>query len=307
VVGVLIGFAIIAVVVGAGYVIARIDILGPQAQHVMTRLAFFVLLPCLLFTTMATADLRRLFSSVLPVSAISAVVCIAVVFGIGMLWRRPVPETTVAGLGAGYVNANNIGLPVSAYILGDATSSVPVILLQVIVLAPIALAVLDISTSGRFTLGRILLQPVKNPLILASALGLLLNLLGMWLPEQVLEPFRLVGAAAVPVVLLSFGLSLRGRRPLAAGSDRRLVVLAAAVKSLVMPLVAWIVGAFVFRLEGHALFVVVVLAALPSAQNVFNYAQRYGRGAAVARDVVLITTALSLPVMFAIAALLAPR
>jgi predicted permease len=123
----------------------------------------------------------------------------------------------------------------------------------------------------------------------------------------VLEPFTLVGAAAVPVVLLSFGISLRGRRPLAAGSDRRLVILASAVKVLLMPALAWVVGALVLHLHGHALFVVVVLAALPAAQNVFNYAQRYGRGAAVARDVVLITTALSLPAMFVIAALLAPR
>ncbi len=306
-VGVLIGFAIIAVVIGAGYLIARVDLLGPDAQHVMTRLAFFVLLPCLLFTTMATADLHHLVSSVLPVSAIVAVVCMGLVFAIGRIWRRPVPESMVAGLGAGYVNANNIGLPVSAYILGDATSSVPVILLQVILLAPIALAVLDIATSGRFTLGRILLQPVKNPLILASLLGLGVNLLGVHLPAQVLEPFRLVGAAAVPVVLLSFGISLRGRRPLAPGSDRRLVILAAAVKTLLMPVLAWVLGALVLHLHGHALFVVVVLAALPSAQNVFNYAQRYGRGAAIARDVVLITTAASLPAMFVIAALLAPR
>ena len=305
--GVLIGFAIIAVVIGAGYLIARIDLLGAEALRVLTRLAFFVLLPCLLFTTVATADLSGMFTSVLPVAGITAAVCIGIVVATGLIWRRPVPESMVGGLGAGYVNANNIGLPVSAYILGDATSSVPVILLQVIVIAPIALAVLDISTSGRFTLGRILLQPVKNPLILGSALGLVVNLAGIRLPAAVLEPFTFVGAAAVPVVLLSFGVSLRGRRPLATGSDRRLVILASAVKVLLMPVLAWVVGAFLLHLQGHALFVVVVLAALPAAQNVFNYAQRYGRGAALARDVVLITTALSLPAMFVIAALLAPR
>ncbi|HOB57351.1 MAG TPA: AEC family transporter, partial [Rhodoglobus sp.] len=61
-----------------------------------------------------------------------------------------------------------------------------------------------------------------------------------------------------------------------------------------------------FGLSGHRLFAVVVLAALPAAQNVFNYAQRYDRGVILARDVVLITTALSLPVLLVIAALLAP-
>jgi len=49
----------------------------------------------------------------------------------------------------------------------------------------------------------------------------------------------------------------------------------------------------------------VVLAALPTAQNVFNYAQRYDSGVTLARDTVLITTALSIVALVIIAALLA--
>ena len=118
--------------------------------------------------------------------------------------------------------------------------------------------------------------------------------------------FHLIGAAAVPVVLISFGMSLHGTRPLAPGSARRDVILASTLKLTLMPLAAWLVGGVVFGLSGHRLFAVVVLAALPAAQNVFNYAQRYDRGVILARDVVLITTALSLPVLLVIAALLAP-
>jgi predicted permease len=83
-------------------------------------------------------------------------------------------------------------------------------------------------------------------------------------------------------------------------------VLASILKLIVMPVVAWLVGAFAFGLTGHALFVVVVLAALPTAQNIFNYAQRYERGVTMARDTVLITTALSIVALVVIAALLAP-
>jgi predicted permease len=216
-----------------------------------------------------------------------------------------VPETVIGSLASGYVNANNIGLPVSLYVLGDASSSAPVILLQLIVLAPIALTVLDLTTSGTISLRRILLQPVRNPLIIGSALGLLVALTGIELPAPVLAPFELVGAAAVPVVLLGFGMSLHGSRPLAPGTERRDVVVASILKLAVMPLAAWALGYFVFGLTGHTLFVVTVLAALPSAQNVFNYAQRYGRGVILARDTVLITTALSIIVLVIVAALLA--
>ena len=56
-------------------------------------------------------------------------------------------------------------------------------------------------------------------------------------------------------------------------------------------------GDLVFGLRGTALFGVVLLAALPTAQNVFNYAQRYERGVILARDTVLITTIGAVPVL----------
>lgn len=304
--GVLIGFAIVAAIIVIGYLVARIGILGPGADHVLGRLAFFVLTPALLFTVLAEADVARLFSSVLPISAIAAVANIVIYAVISLVfWRRPVPETTIGSLASGYVNGNNIGLPVSIYVLQDQTASVPVILFQLVVLAPIALTILDLTTSGTPSVRRILLQPVRNPLIIASALGLVVALTGVDVPQAVLDPFELVGAAAIPVVLLSFGMSLHGRRVLGSESPRLEIFVASALKLAVMPLVAWLVGRFAFGLEGHALFVVVALAALPTAQNVFNYAQRYQRGLVLARDTVLITTIGSVPVLVLIAALLA--
>lgn len=304
--GVLIGFAIIAVVIGVGYLIGRFDLLGAGADRVMARLAFFVLTPALLFTVLAEADVRQLFSQVLPISAAVAGLNILVYAVVARaVWRRPVPETVIGSLASGYVNGNNIGLPVSLYVLGDASSSAPVILLQLVLLAPIALMILDLTTSGEVSLRRILLQPVRNPLIIGSLLGLLVAVTGVTLPDAVLAPFELVGAAAVPVVLLGFGMSLHGSRPLAPGTERRDVVLASILKLAVMPVAAWALGFFVFGLTGHTLFVVTVLAALPTAQNVFNYAQRYGRGVVLARDAVLITTALSVVVLVIVAALLA--
>lgn len=306
--GVLIGFAIIGVVVAIGYLVGRLGILGPHAEHVLGRAAFFILSPALLFTVLAEADARQLFSALLPVSAAAAIACM-VVFALvaRLLWRRAVPELTIGALASGYTNANNIGLPVAAYVLGDPVYVAPVILLQLVVFAPIALTILDITTNRAPSVRRVLTQPLRNPLIIGSALGLLLSVSGIELPDPVMEPFRLIGAAAVPTVLLLFGISLHGRRILQPGTGRRDVLLASALKVVVMPVVAWAIGAFVIGLDGLPLFAVVVLAALPTAQNVFVYALRFGRAVPTARDAVLITTALSVPALIVVAALLAPR
>ena len=305
-VGVLTGFAIIGAIILAGYVVGRVGVLGEQGRFVLGRVAFFVLAPCLLFTVLADADVHVLFSSLLPVSLIAALsVGLAFALVARLVWKRPVSETVVGSLASAYVNANNIGIPVAVYVLGDPAYSAPVILLQLLVFAPVGLTILDIQDRGSVSVRRILAQPFTNPIIIASALGVVLAVLGIRLPDPVMEPFRLIGAAMVPVVLMSFGMSLHGQRPLAPGSARRDVLLASALKLVAMPLVAWAVGHFVFGLGGEKLFVVTVLAALPAAQNVFNYAQRYERGEILARDVVLITTVLSLPVLLVVAALLA--
>lgn len=306
--GVLIGFAIIGAVIAVGYLVGRLGILGPHAEFVLGRFAFFVLSPALLFTVLAEADARQLFSALLPVSAIAALVCMGAFALIArVVWRRAVPETTIGALASGYANANNIGLPIAAYVLGDPAFAAPLILLQLVIFTPIALTILDVSTSGKLSVGRVLTQPVRNPLIIGSALGLLLSVTGVELPAPVMEPFHLIGAAAVPTVLLLFGMSLHGRRILQPGSGRRDIFVAVALKIVAMPLIAWAIGAFVIGLEGRPLFAVVVLAALPTAQNVFNYALRFERAVPVARDAVLITTVLSVPALIVIAALLAPR
>lgn len=306
--GVLIGFAIIGAVIAVGYLVGRLGILGPHAEFVLGRFAFFVLSPALLFTVLAEADARQLFSALLPVSAIASLSCMAV-FALTALviWRRRVPETVIGSLASGYANANNIGLPIAAYVLGDPAFAAPIILLQLVILTPIALTILDVTTSGTLSVGRVLSQPIRNPLIIGSALGLVLSVTGVELPEAVMEPFHLIGAAAVPTVLLLFGMSLHGRRILEPGSGRRDILLAVSLKIVAMPTIAWAVGAFVLGLTGLPLFAVVVLAALPTAQNVFNYAVRFERAVPVARDAVLITTVLSVPALVVIAALLAPR
>ena len=188
--------------------------------------------------------------------------------------------------------------------LGSAANSAHVVLLPLLVFAPVALTILDVTTTGRASIGRILLKPLTNPLIIGSALGVILALTGWHPPTAVLKPFELLGGAAVPVVLLAFGMSLHGQKLLQAGSGRRDVLVASAIKLVGMPLVAWLLGRFVLGLQGHPLFVVVALAALPAAQNVFNYAQRYSRGEIIARDTVLITTIGSIPVLMVVAAML---
>ncbi|MFI2702856.1 AEC family transporter [Cellulosimicrobium composti] len=301
---VLTGFAIIAVVVAVGYVAARLGVGGPEARTVLNRVGFFVASPALLFTVLARADVGALVGAPLAVAAASAVVSAGVFVLVDRLWLRlPAPEAVVGAAGSGYVNANNIGLPVAVYVLGDATAVVPVILLQLLVLAPVVLLVLDATTSGRLSWRFVLAQPVRNPIILGSLAGAVVSLSGWTPPAPVMAPLDILGGAAIPMILLAFGMSLHGTRPLRRGEPRAAVGVASAVKLAVMPVVAFVVARAVLGLDDAAVASAVTLAALPTAQNVYNYAARFGRGEILARDTILVTT-LGSPVVLLVAALL---
>jgi len=294
------GFVVVGVAIAVGYIIARVDLLGEHARPVLARLTFFVLSPFLLFVVLAEADVRTLFSALLPVSAIAAAVAIgAYALVARLVWRRSVGETTIGALGAGQVNSNNIGIPLSVYLLGSAAYPAPVILLQLLVLTPITMAIFESVTAQRRSAGRILLRTVTNPLVIGSTLGTMVAVSGLQLPAVAMEPVRLVADACVPVLLISYGMSLFGQRVLSASGRRRDVLLATALKLLVMPLTAWAIAEFVFGMTDHEVLVVVVLAALPTAQNVFNYSQRFGIGETISRDTVFLTTVGCVPILFA--------
>jgi malonate transporter and related proteins len=302
--GIFTGFAIIGVVIAAGYVAARLRLGGTDARAALNQIGFFVASPALLFTVVARADVGALFHAPLLVQAAAAVAAAALYVVLDRLWlRRPAAEATVGAVGAGYVNANNIGLPVAVYVLNDPTAVVPVILLQLLILAPATLLVLDALTTGRVSVRFVLAQPVRNPIILGSLAGAVVSLAGWSPPDVVMAPLEILGGAAVPMILLAFGMSLHGSRPLARGDSRVPALVASALKAVVMPAVAYVLARHVVGLDDGEVLTAVTLAALPTAQNVYNSAARFRAGELLARDTILVTT-LASPVVLVVVTLL---
>ncbi|MEU6553930.1 AEC family transporter [Streptomyces sp. NPDC046915] len=303
--GVLSGFAVIAVVIGVGYVLGRRGSLGDQGREVLTGLAFTVAGPALLFTTLARADLAMLFSGRLLVTALSTAAAMGAFVAVGALRHWGVGRTTIGALCSGYVNSGNLGIPIAAYVLGDASLVAPVLLFQVVLVTPVALTVLDLSGKGeKGTVWRRLLTPLRNPIAVGSLSGVLVSAAGWRVPGPVMDPLTLIGNMSVPAALLAFGMSLHGSAAPGRGRDRHLVLLSVALKSVGQPLVAWVAARGVFGLHGAELLDVVVTSALPAAQNLFTYASRYRVAESLARESVLLSTVVSVPVLVGVAAAL---
>jgi malonate transporter len=295
-----------AAIVAAGWLLGRNGTLGAGARPVLARACFVVATPCLLFVTVVRADLHLLVSRSALVTALSTTtVAVVAIVLLALVWRRPAPDVVVGTLAASYVNAGNLGLPLAVYLLGDAVAVVPTLLFQLLVIAPIAFTVLDLHlATARFGLRGVAARTLRNPIIVASLAGLVLAALPRTLPDVVFGPFAVIGAAAAPLALLTFGMSIAVPRTEGETTRPRELVLVAMLRTLVSPCVALVLG-HVFGLDRHALLAVVAMSALPTAQNVLIYATQYGRGQALARDAGVVTTALAVPALLIIAATLA--
>ena len=305
--GVLAGFFVVWSIILVGMFVGRRNVLGENARSVLSALTFFVASPALLFETLSKAKLHDVFAAPLLVTAAGAMVTAAIFFVIvRFLLKRTVPESLMSSMSASLANSANLGIPIAVYVLGDAGYVAPLLIFQLAFFTPLFLMALDATTSShRTTPAGFALMILKNPMIVGSALGLVVAGTGWQVPELVMQPIHLIGGAAIPAMLIAFGMSLNGSRPLQAAAGRRIdTLLASAFKLVVHPAIAYLVARLI-GMEGQALFAVVVTSALPTAQNVFVAASRYRTGITVAKDTVLITTVVAVPAMIGVALLLA--
>ncbi|WP_282205044.1 AEC family transporter [Kitasatospora fiedleri] len=317
-------FAPIWVLTAAGWLAGRTGLLGADAEAVLGRFVFHVSMPAALFTVVARTDLASFADRWVLAFAAGTLIASLLGLPVGRRLRR-LPRTpaerTVAVMAAGYVNSGNLGIPVAAQVLGDASYAAPVLLFQVLLVTPLMLTVLDATTpapssspspadrpTSRPTsrpaarLRRLALLPLRNPVILGAGLGALFSAAGWRLPGPLAHSADLLGAAAVPTALVTLGLSLRTPPGAAAQRpDRGELGLAVLVKTVGQPLAALAVGALLLHLRGPQLRAAVLLSALPTAQNVYVYARLYGAAPVLARSAVLASTVLSMLTLSVIA------
>ncbi|MGP6174824.1 AEC family transporter [Corynebacterium sp. A21] len=316
--GIITGFAIILSIIFIGYLLSLKGVIeGEKQRLVLNRVAFYAATPALLFNVVATSEPAHLFSPVIAVIFLATLLTAALFCVISVVFfKRDIPTTAMGASAAAYVNSNNIGLPVSIYVLGTAAYVAPVLVLQLVVFTPLMLAALSVGggasgpegtdESRRHSSRRKIMKVIRNslfsPIVLASVAGLVVCLAQWEVPAPVMAPVEILGGASIPMILLSFGASLTNTRVLNSLDDRASVLTATGIKLAGMPLIAFGLG-LAFNLDTEGLYAAVILSALPTAQNVYNYAATYRKGEVVARDSVFLTTFAALPAMLVIALL----
>ena len=249
------------------------------------RLVYFVLFPALLLQS--TNSARFDFSST---SAMLGLAVATTAFGVvtGYLVKfvlRPAPLDFASGLQTAFRFNSYIGLALASRLGGSEGLALMALVVGVTVPLCNVVAVWALARHGE---SRLLRELARNPLILATAGGLITNLLGLHPPEVVAMTLNRIGSASTALGLMTVGAGLQMRGATGAIGP---VAWWCGVKLLAMPAFAWLAGRYL-PLTALQYQIVVLFASLPTAPSAYILAVRMGgNGPMVAATISLMTIA----------------
>ena len=293
----------LALLIALGSALAHIKFLGEAFIADLNKLAFWVALPAMIFTSASNeiGTVRQVwFIFCVLVSATLAITLIAWVASYAL--RLPDHARGTLAQSAFRGNLAYIGIPVltnSLALTSPASAKETMTTVVIVMVLTMAfyniLAVILLQASQRSTgnggLVRTLRSIATNPLMLAGLLGLAVPLLHIHLPFFLQSALQSLGSAAVPLALLCIGGSLvmvplRGKIAW--------IVAASAMKTAVLPVIVLLLA----RLAGFDPIdqrIALVLAACPTAAASFVMARQMGGDEALASGSIALSTLLSAP------------
>ena len=290
--------------VGAGIALARLRLLDGAMTRGLSAYVYWIGFPALLVHSLSRLGRPgpELMLGLLAYACAGLLLMAGTVAAGRLLgWSRP--ERGAAGMAAGVGNSAFLALPVTATVLGAEAARLVagVVAVDFAVLATAGVGLLGWA-AGR-SAWRSTVQAFRNPVVAAALGGVALALLDVALPEPLERAVGMAAASGSPVGLVALGAALGLREPdgeaAPAGPP---VVLAAVVKLAAFPLLTWLAVGLtpappLFRAGA------TLLAAAPTAVNVFIQTRTYGVWPRGAARIVALTTAAS-ALTLALAALL---
>ena len=291
--------------VGAGLALSRLRLLDARMTQGLSAYVYWVGFPALLVHSLSRLGRPgpELISGLGAYAAAGLVVTFAVV-ALGRLLGWSKAERAGAGMASGVGNSAFLAFPIAGAVLGAETARLVagVVAIDFVVMAATGVGLLGWA-AGR-SVWRSTIQAFRNPVVAAALAGVALALLDLALPEPLDRAVGMAAASGSPVGLVALGAALGlGETEGDAAPSWGPVSLAAVAKLIAFPLLAWLAIGLTpappaFRAGA------TLLAAAPTAVNVFIQTRAYGVFARGAARIVALTTALSLMTLALVALLM---
>ena len=276
-------FALIA----SGYLICRHTPMDRPVWDAAERLVYFVLFPALLFAAIVRSPFQA--GTLLQFGGIGVAVVgcgIALAFALRLVPGVD-PVLHASGAQVAFRFNSYVALALAERLAGAQGVAWQALLVSLCVPLCNIAAVWPLARAGGHGYLR---ELSRNPLILATAGGLLVNLSGLPLPDLLTTTLGRMGQAALPLGLMAVGAGLRFG---ALRDGPRLGAALLAIRHAVLPLLA-IALVLAVGLPPAQQAVIVAFAALPTASSAYVLASRMGGNGGYVAGLVTLSTLLAM-------------
>ncbi|QDQ87829.1 AEC family transporter [Alcaligenaceae bacterium SJ-26] len=257
----------------------------------LERLIYYVLFPALLFQATLRAPIV-LSDAINLIGATLALLATGILLAqlARPLLRLPAFEHACVAQ-CGYRFNTYLGLAIAFSLAGTRGQSIMAIIIGLAVPVVNAAAVFGLARTNGGSVGRELL---RNPLLLATVLGLAGNMLGLHLPGPIEIFASKLGAAAIALGIVCVGANLSWEGGKGQVGTMTWMI---AVKLIAMPALAWPIG-LAFGLPAVEQAMLLLFATLPTASSAYILAIRMGgdgRAVALLISTGTLLSALTIP------------
>jgi predicted permease len=270
--------------------------MSEQDGTALSKFAFYILLPPLMFTSILSGDA----SKSLNINFIFSyeIVTISIFIGtylIGLILKLKTMEKAIFGLNAAYPNYGYIGVPLCILAFG-AEAAIPLALILladtfVLLTALIFYKLTETRKTSLQELSKEIIQRfVNNPLMISVFVAFIFSIADITIVTAIDRTLSIVAASATAVALIALGVSLNVT---SIKNQKSVLFFITVIKLILHPILIFILFQFQTGIDPMWVKTAIVCASLPVAANVFVLANYYKAFANESAAAITITTIVS--------------
>ncbi len=279
-------------IVFLGIICQRRQIFTKPQKEGFEVLLFKIIMPSYLFISTYQHDLSSLLNFKYIASYLINFTLIALIITIFFYKKTSASAIYIRILASGYINASMYTLPVITFLLNNPTAGIVGNILQVTVIQPIFIILLNIEHEKQKSLSKKLISVFSTPLIIMPFIGLLLNYLQVDIHPILISSIKQLGNGASGIALFIFGLII-GSTKITLNCMNKDLLIIILTKIILHPLVAYFI-AYIMNLNNYWHNSLIIASSAPPAFIVYLLSKQFSIDEEIIQKAITTSSVLSL-------------
>ncbi|MGO2117352.1 MAG: AEC family transporter [Fusobacterium sp.] len=283
-----------------GYLIRKLNMVDDHSLTIMNKLVFRVFMAILLFVNVSKMDIGALvdIQNLTLILLLYGVITSMVLFYF-LIYRKTVSDINkVPVMIQGSYRANLIlfGIPMATSLYGENGAGIISIAIAgaIPLFNVLAILILEGYANKNASKNKLVISILKNPLIISCFLGIMFVVLGIKIPNLLLNPLVSMGGVATPLAFIILGATLKFSSLI---KNLKFIFVASFMKLVILPLVAILLG-IKFGFVNEHLLAILGATGSPIAIASFIMVKEIGGDENLAAELIVSSSVLSIFTLF---------